>query len=92
MATTNDSIQNNQQQELKPGGIQNLMKPYAKPTIQKKMADLKMTGGSGPHSQSTVMEAQGITVNPTESMKQYELASSKILEDTVNEDVEMTLK
>lgn len=51
-----------------PGGIQNLMKPYTKPTIQKKMADLKMVGGSGPHLQSTLLEAQGISVKPSEMM------------------------
>lgn len=36
-----------QQQEHKPGGIQNLMRAYQKPRLQKKMTDLKMVNTAG---------------------------------------------
>ena len=45
-----------QQEELKPGGIQSLMRPYSKPTLQKKMIDLKAV--SNPGQQPTVLGTQ----------------------------------
>ena len=60
-----------QQQEHKPGGIQNLMRPYSKPTLQKKMTDLKMVNNPGQQQTALTVHNQ----MPRADVRQLQLSA-----------------